>query len=52
MYKKVYNGMYKYIIIKICSKHDTATNTTAFLIMHCVLLTVVVGRTNAGSEIT
>ena len=31
MYKIVYNGMYEYIIIKIYSKYDTATNTTAFL---------------------
>ena len=37
MYKIVYNGMYEYIIIKICLKYDTATNTTAFSIMHCVL---------------
>ena len=37
MYKIVYNGMYEYIIIKVCSKYDTTTNTTVFLIMHCVL---------------
>ena len=39
MYKIGYNGMYEYIIIKICSKYDTATNTTAFPIMHYVLFT-------------
>ena len=36
-HKIVYNSMYEYIIIKMCSKCDTATNTTAFSIMHCVL---------------
>ena len=39
MYKIVYNGMYEYIIIKICSKYDTATDTAAFPIMHRVLFT-------------
>ena len=37
MYEIVYNGMFEYIVIKICSKYDTATNTGAFLIMHYVL---------------
>ena len=37
MYKIMYNSMYKFIIIKIYSKHDTATNTVAFLIMHYIL---------------
>ena len=37
MYKIVYNDMYEYIIIKICSKYDNTTNMTAFPIMHCVL---------------
>jgi len=36
-YMIVYNDMYECIIIKICLKYDTATNTTAFSIMHCVL---------------
>ena len=40
MYKIVYNEMYEYIIIKICSKYDTATNTATFPIMHCVLFVV------------
>ena len=31
MYKIMYNGMYKYIIIKIYSKYDITANTTAFL---------------------
>ena len=33
----MYNGMYEYIITKICSKYDITTNTAAFPIMHCVL---------------
>ena len=37
MYKIVYNGMYEYKIIKICSKYDITMNTIAFVIMHCVL---------------
>ena len=37
MYKIMYNGMYEYIITKICSKYDITTNTAAFPIMHCVL---------------
>jgi len=39
MYKIVYNEMYEYIIIKICSKYDIAMNTVAFSIMHCILFT-------------
>ena len=39
MYKIVHNGMYEYIIIKICSKYDISTDTAAFPIMHCVLFT-------------
>jgi len=30
-------NMKKYIIIKICSKYDIATNIVAFSIMHCIL---------------
>ena len=39
MYKIVHNGMYEYIIIKICSKYDISTDTAAFPIMHRVLFT-------------
>ena len=40
MYKIVHNGMYEYIIIKICSKYDISMDTTAFPIMHRVLFIV------------
>ena len=33
----MYNGMYEYIITKICSKYDITTNTAAFPIIHCIL---------------
>ena len=34
MYKIVYNGMFEYIVIKICPKYDTATNTGVFGLPH------------------
>jgi len=39
MYKIAHNGMYEYIIIKICSKYDISTDTAVFPIMHRVLFT-------------
>jgi len=37
-HKIVCNSMYEYIIIKMYSKCDTATNMAAFPITHCILL--------------
>jgi len=34
MYKIVYNGMFEYIVIKICPKYDTPTNTGVFGLPH------------------
>ena len=34
MYKIVYNGMFEYIVIKICPKYDTATNMGIFGLPH------------------